>query len=358
MLNTGLKKYIDLRSLLFSFAFIIAFILPLRLYLFCDSSYSIDIDKTSSELISVKNNIISQNQFYKGSIKNFGVYLVTDIKDISENTEFYIHFTQNSNTVSCVLPVSKIKSNSINYVVPPLKGFYTGSFSVSFDLRNGLKNDVFVAKSMDEKSGLEGCIINNVPHKEPIVIQYSYFNLTSSDCIGAILFVLLCIIAFIIPHFINNELISNTYLAVITIIIITFIICIRQPVASYFGEPRSEAAYDFWQKAHDNGFWKSLFLLENNLYYLSFLQRIVAWSADILSPSSKYVFVIMQLFQTFFIAISCTLVYSNKLFVKLDRISKFFISISLGTLLVPLSMYFFSFFRLLGYPFYFANFAV
>ena len=323
------------------------FIFPLSPFLLTDGEHKVSFNSLNqNELVSLKNSV-SQKIMCNGKLKKLGIYFKVERK-IDDNSFVEILLKNAKTSLTYNLPVGKIKNNDINYLDLNFGKFgHVSDITIFLNLSPSTENNVFVGNTTDCCTGTEGFVVLNVQQANPLCMSYEYFHLTTSVIIGCILYFLLILLLVLFVYLIDKD-VNSMFFAVISFFFIVFIICVRQPCVSYFGEPRSEAAYDFWYKAHTKGLFGSILDLECNLYYLSFLQRITAWIADLCSPNSKYVIVFMQMIQVVFIACASSLVWNNKIKLNLSRFSKFVLSVSLGTLFTPLYMYFFHFFGYWG----------
>lgn len=120
---------------------------------------------------------------------------------------------------------------------------------------------------------------------------------------------------------------------------IVTVVSIRNPYASFWGEPRSEATYEFWYKAENLGLFGSMMSLMSG-EALAWWERILMWIANTLSPR-KYVFVTAQLMELAWIALVTALPCRRSFRRFFGEEVRFVVSLLLGTALLFDSAYYF-----------------
>lgn len=339
------KDYLSLKKIVYALILLYICLLPLWPFVMTDSEYMVDLGEGNpSEKYALSGNLICQEIECSGNVDKLGLYFLKE-EDAPKKEDIEVKIVSDSGLYECKIPIRDIVSGRYYDLNVYGKGI-CNTFTVEITHKGA--SGVYVLLSADEKSGLANAKVNGAEKKAPLLMRYNFTDLKENTIVSIVLYIVIALLIIVIVLVSESKKIQNWQFALFSALIIVLIICIRQPTASYLGEPRSEAAYDFWKKAEERGFFGSLFSLECDLYYLSFLQRIGAWIATKISPSAKYVFIVMQMIQTIFIAFECALVWSRKLIVDIDNGMRFVLAISLGTVFAPLYTYYYHFFGYWG----------
>ena len=234
-------------------------------------------------------------------------------------------------------PLSVEPENASGYYSVPLdlRKFTAGTALLSIESRSSCEDPANVSGlyvSNQVGSGLSNMLWNGGECTSPLAFQYTVINPPSwfmySFCMLVLLLVAICFTAYVISM--KPELLEKHHylLFLLSFLIIVLTISARDPIASFWGEPKSEAAYDFWYGQISNGTLKSLFTLEAGLY-LSWLQRLIMAFAVIISPV-KYVFAVTQVVSLCIIALFCSLFCLNTTSRYLGKTWSLLLSVFLG----------------------------
>lgn len=313
---------------------------PLIPFLFSNSTRKIGLTNANTEeCYNLKQEKIMQEILVQGRITKLGVYFIKPQSTYEESECIQIVVRQGKKEQRKQLPCTEIKNAQINFIDINLALIEEGTAEISLVSEN-LSGDILVYLCRDEKSGLEGAKIGGEKKTSPLCMEYDLFVYSGVTFVSVCLFLILAVLLFVGAALIESEWkYAWKICCLLSFFAIVLTICIRQPTASFLGEPRSEAAYEFWKQAKENGFFGSILILECGLYYLSFIQRITAWIAVVIS-NEKYVFVVMQMMQTFFIAFCSCMVWSHKLHLNLSKMNRMLLSIIIGTCLNTTQSYY------------------
>lgn len=295
------------RNLLFIVFWGILFLLcvvPLLSGLYGDCYNDIEVESLQSETLPISSPIISQQIILQGRMKNLGIYFVTS-NTANTGGKIKISLEQGSTYAEEIMDTSKIKTSDFYYFTSHLSYFKSGNALVKIQALNSAANSsVSCVVSHTLVSGLPAALENNKVLGGPLVLKYNIFKFNFYFYYDSILlFLLLCIL--IITSYLliyKRELLDKhniLFLCSFSIIFLT--VSIKNPNVSVFGDPISEAAYEFWQKAHYLGFFHSLMSLMSG-ESMAWLERIFISISDFLSPSGKYVFTIAQFLELSFIS--------------------------------------------------------
>lgn len=323
---------------------IMVVLMPLCPYLLTNSERKITLNAPDlSAPCNLRDSEVQQEIIVQGSVKKFGIFLSTpQLSNTNSDEKIKLTIRQGQREEGTQFSCVDIVDGQINYINGIDWSWLKAGFADVTISAQDLSEDVYVYLCADGKSGFHGAIINGTEKQAPMCMEYevivSSFVTACSLTMFAVLGVLLLVGTIMIE---SDWKYAWEACCAISFLAIVITICIRQPAAAYLGEPRSEAAYEFWQQAEQDGLFGSILNLECGLYYLSFIQRIVAWLAVKLSPNVKYVFIIMQMMQTFFIAFCSCMVWSRKLFVHPSKMNRMLVSILIGCDMGILYAYYF-----------------
>lgn len=335
----------DKRFKMFLLIFMLAFIsiVPLMSNLLIDSKNIVEVESQDSWLQTISGNKLEQDIILQGKLKNIGVYFV--INSIA-NEEEYISVTieQADKSITENVLVSDIISEDYNYIKFKLSEFEEGTAKLILNgenLSEGTDVNCIISKTLI--SGLPSAFVDSKECGGPIILKYEIFkyNMYFYYIIVLLSILVLTVVftAFIIVYK-KSWLDKYNILYICSFSIIFLVISINNPIASFLGEPISEAAYEFWYKAHEFGLLKSMMILMSG-EALAWLERIFIFTADKLSNSNKYVFTIAQLMELTFIAgvISMFCLKSFKRFFR-DEIRLIF-TVFTGTMIFFPKLYYF-----------------
>lgn len=332
------------KTIIIFMIFAIVVLFPLTPFLLSNSTREVTLNTPNREkFYNLKTAEIKQKIIVQGRITKLGIYFDKLQTNYKQDECIEVIAKQGKRKEKIKLGCAEILDEQINYLDVNWSVFHDEYIEITIVQRD-LSGDILVYLCNDEQSALDGVIIDGDKKNAPICMEYKLFVDSSITSISVCLFFVLAILLIAGAVFVQSEWKHAWCIcSIISFFIIILIICIRQPTASYLGEPRSEAAYEFWKQAKYEGFWKSILNLECGLYYLSFIQRITAWLAVSITPDVKYVFVIMQMIQTLFIAFSCCMVWSRKLLIDLSKINRFLVSVLFGSCMVTTLSYYLHF---------------
>lgn len=317
------------------------------------------INGLSHEIVSSKGNSeasiaglfenveINQEIYLQGNLTELDIYL-TPYNLPGNESSVNIEIKQGEYSYNSIIK-SKDVLDGYNKVDIPRNKFKEGSAIITISpINNGdfIPGSVYITE--DSTTGLPGAYIYGEQLDRPISLKYKIQDIGLIDMVGGILILILfvvCIITSALLSFYNEYLETHTKLLyVIAFTMIVIVICIRQPLASYLGEPYSESAYELWYRQTEWGFFKGLMSLTVGLY-LNWLEHIVTFISIQIFPT-KYVFIGMQIIMTIIIA-------SISSMVCLKEFEKYFSKLSQITLAIFIGIYFYSptlyMFHALGY---------
>ncbi len=290
------------------FLLIIVCIIPLLTHYWSDLHHTVTVTPTNLDKydsIQLHDDVeVEQLIYLQGSLRSLSIYLTpSNMPDKKAVVQVSIK-QNNANVYSFSIPSTKVTSGLNTFELPGGQ-FKEGTATIRITAEGCTKNNAAVIyTSNDFSSGLPEATVNGKVADSPLSITYtilSIFPLFTYTTALLVLLLLLCVgvsVLFVYKmEWLENH---NLLLYIIAFLIIVIIIGIRQPVASFYGEPISETAYDFWYGQISKGLSGSLMTLEAGLY-LSWMERLITFIAVKLFPT-KYVFVGMQMIMTFFIA--------------------------------------------------------
>ncbi|WP_317394407.1 hypothetical protein [Agathobaculum desmolans] len=270
----------------------------------------------------------------QGTLTSLEIYIDMSPSQ-TETTDIEVTLTQNDVYENGILSVEPENASGYYSVPLDLRKFTAGTALLSIESRSSCEDPANVSglySSNQVGSGLSNMLWNGGECTSPLAFQYTVINPPSwfmySFCMLVLLLVAICFTAYITSM--KPDLLERHHylLFLLSFLIIVLTISAREPTASFWGEPKSEAAYDFWYGQISNGTLKSLFTLEAGLY-LSWLQRLIMAFAVIISPV-KYVFAVTQVVSLCIIALFCSLFCLNTTSRYLGKTWSLMLSIFLG----------------------------
>lgn len=303
------------------FLFIVC-ILPLLSQSYYYSRNTVTVEQEEIRYASVKNTVVTQEILLQGRISDLKIFFYAPSGKLYRDALVHISIRQDAKMVDVNVPATALlvggaydtppsvrvtpisKRESLYQVRANLSSFTEGWATVSIEgIRLPSGTDLFCAVSQTLVSGLPSAMAGENILGGPLVLEYEVLKYNTAFFYETALFLLLCGICLLTAGLLTwkkDWLARYDLLFLCTFVLIFLFVSIRQPTASFMGEPRSEAAYEFWYKAHENGFFKSLMTLMSG-EALAWMERILIWLADVIVPT-KYVFVAAQLMELTFIS--------------------------------------------------------
>lgn len=262
-----------------------------------------DTVKTSSGICLSESVAVSQVIYLQGTLKDLQFFLTT-AGLAPEDAAIHFRAIQGSYAEDAWLPVADIRSGYNTVPISPQR-FVPGEMTLEITTEHcGREPGAAVWMSGEIGPGLPNASVNGQMAERCLALQFSIFQTPplfiykTAMLVGL---VILCMLTAALLAWKSDWLDrKNWILVMLAFAMVVIVVGIRAPQASFFGEPFSEAAYDFWQGQTERGLRGSLMTLESGLY-LSWMQRIVTFIAVKLFPI-KYVFVGMQLLMLCFVA--------------------------------------------------------
>lgn len=354
------KKLI--KAILIAAAIALICFTPMMSSLYSYNSNHVSVEREGIQYASVKNTEVTQTVYLDGHMRNLGIAFYAPSGQLYGNSSVSITVSQGDRRVVENVPAAKLRvlspyafdpethrserstSEMTYYLKSDLWQFSGGEAVVkvvSYDLPAG--TDLFCEVSSTVTSGLPSAMSGGVNVLgSPMVVEYDLFRTDSHFWYETALIAALGILSLFTAWLLAFKpawLERFNLLFIGAAAIIFVVISIRIPYASFWGEPRSEATYEFWQKAHDLGFFGSVMSLMSG-EALAWWERLLMWVADTVSPR-QYVFVAAQLMELVWISLVTAMpcVRSFRRFFS-DEI-RLVISLFLGTALMFDSAYFF-----------------
>lgn len=272
--------------------------------------------------------------YLQGALTSLELYIYIPESQIAP-TNASVILTQNDISQSTTLTIYPEDSSGYYSVPFDFRKFVTGTAVLSIESQSDSHDATQVSRlyvSNQVGSGLPNMLWNGTECTSPLAFQYTITHLPSwfvySFCMLALLFIAISLTTYIL---VIKPVLLDKYrflLFLMSFSIILFTISARQPIASFLGEPKSEAAYDFWYSQISKGTLKSLFTLEAGLY-LSWLQRLVMTFVVKIFPV-KYIFSATQVVSLCIIGVFCSLFCLENTNKYLGKTMSLLISVFLG----------------------------
>lgn len=337
--------------------------LPISSDLYAYNISHVTVEPFNPKPVSIRSKVVTQKLYLEGTPSNLAIRLYAPSGQLYDNAIVSFELSQNGKIIkdevlakdlriACSYMMVDTKNRIeetpreiVDYTIrPSLIGFRKGEAVLTITALNCPDGtDIFLQASESVVSGLPSATVDDNELGFPIVICYDVFKYDKHFLYEtSLLLVLLSVVAFAAWLLSFGEKLQHKFpilLRAIAIATIALIVGIKNPYASFWGEPLSEAVYEFWYKAHNYSFIGNLMSLMSG-EALAWLERILMWIADTLFPL-KYVFVAAQLIELAWIAWVCSLPcipFFNKFFSPVVRLG---ISIYFGCFLFFDSQYFF-----------------
>lgn len=334
---------------------------PLVSQLYYYSRSTVTVEAEDVQYASVKDTVVSQEILLQGRASNLKVFFYAPSGQLYQDAVVRISVRQDGRIIETQVPATALlvggayetppevrvtpisKRESMYQVRADLSSLEPGWATVEITAE-GLPDgtDLFCCVSRTLVSGLPGAKAGENELGAPLVLEYDVLKFDAAfwyeTGLLAALFAVIVFTAYLLTQR-RQWLEHRNWLFVCVFVMIFLFVSIRQPTSSFWGEPRSEAAYEFWYKAHEYGFFKSLMTLMSG-EALAWMERILMWIADTLVPV-RYVFVAAQLMELTFIsfvtAMPCLNAYRRYFS---DEVRMVF-SLFLGTSLLFVKAYYF-----------------
>lgn len=267
------------------------------------------LDNSSrNRIVLSKDTVVEQTIYLQGRLKSLELYI--DASMVQKTIPVNVLIRQGEQMDAKELLVDANFGNRMIGIDVANNFFQEGTavIHISCDGDNA-ENAPAVYASCQVGSGLPNLSWNGTYVSSPIsmaytVLVYPTCFLSTMVCLIS-LFIIILAVSYLLVY--NPQVVLQHSFLVYMASFFMIFLCIsaRQPSASFLGEPKSEAAYDFWYSQVENGFFKSLMRLEAGLY-LSWIQRFVTFVAVSLFPV-KYVFAGIQVITLAFISGICSI---------------------------------------------------
>lgn len=310
--------------------------------LFRDSQNTVQVEGENTQYLSVKENVVEQTIINEGKITGIDLYVVSPNGSLYEDAKVIVELIQGETVCKQVV-----------YARDVVSGLYTIEENVTKLERGDVclrisgmdfpqNTDFFVLLSDDLDSGLRNALYNGNDIGGPIVLQYAVVRLDKYFYHDFMLMCLLILVIVGISYLLafRPEIVSYKQNLFICSFVLVFVyVALRNPLACFLAEPRSEMAYEFWHKAHTMSFGNNLMSLMSG-ESLAWTERILMYIADKLAPT-KYVFVVAQFFEMMLIC-SLTSLFALSYFRKFfkDEV-RLLVCFFIGALLLFPSAYYF-----------------
>ncbi len=315
---------------------------PLMKGLYSDCKAKVIVERTGSTMVPISNQKVSQEIYLQGSLKQLYIYFhVAKLPNPQDTVS--ITLDQGSLHVERQLLLSSLVSDDFNQIKGDYSGFQKGSVMLSVMADSTDQTEVYCAVSSTLISGLPAAVNADSTLNGPLQIQYNIFKINHYFVYDTVLFTLLLLVLFFTSWLLvfKKELLDKkNYLFFCSFSIIFLSVSLNNPTAGYFGQPISEAAYEFWYKAHQFEFGRSMMTLMSG-EALAWLERIMIYVADKLSASGKHVFVLAQLMELTFISAVSSMACLKAFRRYFGNEIRLLFSIFMGSLVFFINAYFF-----------------
>lgn len=289
---------------------IVSCVLPpaYRLFTQCFHNVTTSQETLPKEILSLSENNISQVLYLQGKLDSIDLFFIDDTSSDELVTILISDGEHNDQIVNEITKSGYVHIDNFdheykdrNVTVTIVSDSETSDVSVrtSGDILSGLP-----AAQVNDGSANSSLDLSYVIIKKPVDFYSTVLSILSTWFLITVLIYLLVA---------KRELLYThpIYARLLCAGIVFFSLASKAPLRSFWGEPRSEASYDFWYSQVRNGFVVSLFKFEAELY-LSFIERIIIFLAVKLF-SLENVFVGAQLISCAFIASTSCLLYNRQL---------------------------------------------
>ncbi len=267
--------------------------------LYQDCSNTVSVEEKNGKQLSVKDHVVEQEIRLEGQLQSLTLACSAPSGADYGSAVVTVELQQGNVTIEKTFSAREVGSSlPLTGALQKLKPG-TALLTVSGkDFPEG--TDLFLSASDMQGSGLDQAKMDGSGTGGPLVLQYhivrhnAYFYY---DTVCLLLLVaVITLIAWLLA-FRRGRIVNSKWLFVCSFVLLFVSISLNNPLATFFAEPRSEMAYEFWYKAKYYSFFGNLMSLMSG-ESLVWTERLMMWCAVKLAGNGKYVFVIAQLMQT------------------------------------------------------------
>lgn len=304
-------------------AMLLLCVAPMGSSLYEYSRTHVEVERQGIQYASVKNTEVTQKIYCNGQISHLGVGFYAPSGQLYGDAIVTITLSQGDYAVSESVKAAKLRTLSFYEVNPETEREENSPYEMTYVLRTHFRNfsegeatvsiisynlpegtDLFCEVSSTLVSGLPSAMAGENVLGNPIVLEYDVLRTDAhfwyeTGLLLVLVFILILTAWLLVCH--KTYLDQHEILFFCACIIIFLVVSIRNPYASFWGEPRSEAVYEFWYKAENMGLFGSMMSLMSG-EALAWWERILMWIANSLVPR-KYVFVFAQLLELSWISL-------------------------------------------------------
>ena len=322
--------------------FIILFffcILPVFKGLFLDSKVHVEAISIEPQPVSLKNSIVEQEIHIEGKVSNFKVSLLAPNKTLYGDAYIKFSLQQDDTQITKTIRAEDLVvfDNMVNFNFNKIN---KGKAILTIEGVGIAENtDVFCYVTGAKGTGLKNAFVNDSILPGPLVLNYDVLRHDTYFFYEIILLVLLVLLIAVTTYLLTYKNITK-YLFFISFGLIFLYVSLTNPLASFFAEPSSEMAYEFWYKAHNYGFLRNSMSLMSG-ESLVWTERLLMWLADRMTGGGRYVFVVAQLFQLSLISAFASMFCLPKFKKYFSDTVRLIVSFYIGTMLLFPSAYYF-----------------
>lgn len=293
----------SLHFLLLAVILCVVCVLPQLQSLYKNNTRTITVESENPQNLSLRAETVKQTLYLQGELRQLQLYLSAPSGELYQDASITFRLEQGDAFDQITVSAKEIGSGMYEPDLN-LNLFSPGEATLSMwgsDFPKG--TDVYAVVSATVTSGLPAAQLAGGACQGPLIVQYRLFQINSFFWHDTVLLILLCVAVLFSARLIvyhRQWMRKYNLLYLCSFVLIFLYSALQNPTAGFLAEPSSEVAYEFWYKAHEYGFFKSLMTLMSG-ESLVWLERILMWLADTVSPV-RYVFLTAQLMQLVFIA--------------------------------------------------------
>lgn len=271
-------------------------------YLYTNSKNTVVVESVDPQLLSVKDHCIEQELILEGTLEQLKLFCSAPSGGSYQDATITFDVQQDEKRVTTTVRAAEITSP---YTLDTnLKKIGTGRATLTVEGTGFPEGtDLFLLASGTKTSGLPASTMDDSSTPGPILMHYTVLRHNIYyyyDTVVLILLIGLLLVISWLLTFKRETLLRGKGLFLCSFLLLFVYISLSNPLATFFAEPRSEMAYEFWYKAKYLSFFDNLMSLMSG-ESLVWTERLLMWLAVHLSGSSKYVFVLAQVMQTLLI---------------------------------------------------------